>query len=141
VTSAKEHFKGSPMFYLVTPDELEGLDEWAEWLSALLTGPCRVEEVDGRLALIEGRQLVEVLDRGVRVEVFPDEHAPPHFHVKSSAIDASFTIDGCEKLRGKVTGADLRTIRLWHQHAKPKLIEVWNSTRPGDCEVGVYGRA
>ncbi len=77
----------------------------------------------------------------MKVEVYSDEHAPPHFHVKSPTIDASFAINDCKVLRGEVSGASLRTIRYWHQHAKPKLVEVWNSTRPGDCEVGVFGRA
>jgi hypothetical protein len=124
------------MFFLVEPSDLNGFDEWAEWLLSLGSGLCSVIERDGELLLLETRQRVATIDRGLRIEVFSDEHPPPHFHVKSGAIDASFAIDDCSLLRGNVDSGDMRRIRYWHQHAKAMLVEVWNSTRPGDCTVG-----
>jgi len=134
----KQIAKGTPLFYMVDPGELEGLDDWAEWLDALRNGPCGIEEADGRLHLVEIRQLVGRLSGGIRIEVYPDEHAPPHFHVRAPSLNASLAIEDCRVLKGTVSGADLRTIRYWHAHAKPDLIRCWNETRPGDCTVGCF---
>ncbi len=50
-------------------DELDGIDEWGEWLEALLHKPCSVwEEESGELILLEVRQLVERVN-GFRIEM------------------------------------------------------------------------
>jgi hypothetical protein len=132
----KELARQVGLFFLVDPSELSGPDEWAEWLLALGSGLCDVVERNGELVLLEVRQRVAVIDRSMRVEIYPGEHAPPHFHVKSDSINASFSIDDCSLLRGSVSSGTLRKVRYWHQRAKPMLVETWNSTRPGDCTVG-----
>jgi len=134
----KELARKVGLFCLVDPSQLTDLDELAEWLHSLGSGLCTVVERDGEFVLLETRQRVAVIDHGMRVEIYPDEHAPPHFHVKSASMNASFAIDDCTLLRGNVTSSELRRIRYWHQHAKPILINVWNSTRSGDCTVGEY---
>jgi len=132
----KELARRVGLFFLVNPRELVGFDEWAEWLLSLRSGLCSVVDRDGELVLLETRQRVAVIDNRMRIEIYSDEHAPPHFHVKSDGINASFAIDDCSLLRGNVTQGEMRTIRYWHQHAKPMLIDRWNSTRPGDCTIG-----
>jgi hypothetical protein len=124
-------------FHNVHPDELLNVDEYAEWLSALLYGQCYVEEINGELCIIEIKHLVSN-QGGVKIEVFSDEHPPPHFHVKSGNIDASFAIEDCSIVDGVVKNKDHKTIKYWHQALKPKIIEVWNRTRPTDCTVGLY---
>jgi hypothetical protein len=126
------------LFCLVDPSQLTDLDELAEWLLSLGSGLCTVVERDGELLLLEARQRVAVIDRGMRIEIHPHEHAPPHFHVGSETMNASFAIDDCSLLRGNVTSSEQRRIRYWHRRAKPMLIDFWNSTRPGDCAVGEY---
>jgi hypothetical protein len=78
---------------------------------------------------------------GLRIEIYPDEHAPPHFHVKSPGLDASFTIDDCRLLKGNPDSHVIRKVQFWHRHAKRELISVWNLTRPTDCVVGKYSGA
>lgn len=125
-------------FYLIAPEELDGVDEYAEWLEAILHGPCSIrEDEDGELVLIEIRQLVARVN-GLKIEIYSNEHPPPHFHVKSPNVNASFSIESCEKLEGSINSQDLKKIQFWHQHAKPLLIDVWNSTRPTYCSVGGY---
>jgi len=75
---------------------------------------------------------------GLKIDIYPKEHAPPHFHVLSPTIDASFRIDNCELLNGNISGSDHKKIRYWHKYAKQLLIEKWNSTRPTHCSVGFY---
>jgi len=127
-------------FYLVDPKTLDTLNDWTEYLDSLLHGPCAVWEENGELSLIETRQLVEMV-RGMRISIFSREHPPPHFHVKSATVDASFRIEDCVELDGHVDRKTYDKIRYWHGLAKPKLIAIWNETRPSDCVVGEYKHA
>ena len=133
----KEELRNTPHFHLVSPEELESIDDFAIWLEAILHNPCSVWEEDGEITLIEIKQLVERLN-GLKIENYPNEHPPPHFHVKSPNLNASFCIENCKILEGRVETKDRKKIELWHQHAKPLLIERWDSTRPTECTVGIY---
>ena len=73
---------------MVNPSELEGLKEYAEWLEAILHRPCSVWEEDGKEFLIEIRELVARVN-GLKIEIHPNEHPPPHFHVKTPKVNAS----------------------------------------------------
>lgn len=72
-----------------------------------------------------------------KVQIFSDEHPPPHFRVIYNGESANYSIKDCTKLDG---GLDrwIRNIRQWHAENKKKLIEVWDRTRPADCPVGKY---
>jgi len=96
-----------------------------------------LEEDDGELNLIEIRKLVGRVD-GLKIEIFSNEHPPPHFHVKSPNIDASFSIEDCRKLNGNIERGDLKKIEYWHKHSKVLLIKHWNESRPTNCVVGEY---
>ena len=133
----KEILRGSSKFYLVDTETLESEDDWAEYLDSILHGDCHILERDGELILIEQRRLVAVV-RGIKIEIYPREHTPPHFHVKSANVDASFRIDNCLKMNGVISRKEELAIKFWWQQARPKLIDVWDETRPSDCIVGKY---
>lgn len=137
---SKEFLKTTHKFHTVDPTKLEGFDEWALWLEAIFHNPCSIFVRDGESLLIETKQLVERLG-GLRIEVYPKEHPPPHFHLKSSEVDASFAIEDCRLLKGSTSEQVIQKVRYWHSYSKPKLIEVWNSTRPTNCTVGKYSGA
>ena len=128
-------------FHLVEPSELVGIEEYAEWLEALLHNPCSIfVDDDGKEILLENKELVARVD-GLKIEIYSNEHPPPHFHVKSPNINASFSIEACEKLRGRISPKDLSKVRYWYKYSKPLLITIWDSTRPTDCVVGAYNGA
>ena len=110
----KEQLKNYGRFHLVDPKELDGLDEYAEWLESILHNPCNVWERDGEEFLIEIRQFVDRLN-GLKIEIYPNEHAPPHFHVKSPTIDASFTIEECALLQGNIDNGNYRKVKFWYK--------------------------
>jgi hypothetical protein len=112
--------------------EASSLDELAESLHVLLNGNYSVWE-DGTLYNI--KQLVARY-KGLKIEIYPNEHPPPHFHVKCGDISVSFSIENCELLEGKLDGRRTGLIEWWHKRTKEKLIETWNNTRPSDCPVG-----
>src|SRR5690606_38326621 len=108
---SKEELKEYGAFHLVNPAELDGITEWAQWLESLLHNPCSIwEEESGELVLLEIRQLVAHVS-GLKIEIYSNEHPPPHFHVKSPNVDASFSIDDCTKINGVISGGDFRKVK------------------------------
>lgn len=132
-----EESRKTPFFHLIDPYKLQTFDDFTAWLEAILHNPCNVYEQDGEEFLIEIRQLVARVN-GLKIEVYSNEHPPPHFHVKSPNVNASFSIESCELLEGNAENKDIKKIKFWHKQAKPILISAWNSTRPTNCTVGKY---
>lgn len=88
----------------------------------------------GRRFLAE--ELVANLN-GLKIEIFSNEHPPPHFRVCYAGETANFSIKDCTKLNGGLNKWE-RNIRGWHARYKNDLIAVWNRTRPTGCPVGEY---
>jgi hypothetical protein len=136
---SKEDLRRHNHFFEIDPKELESFEEWAEYLESILnSGRCIVVELNGKLELLVIKALVATV-RGMKIEVYPNEHPPPHFHVKSASIDASLTIQDCSLICGVINNDDYKKIKYWYQRgAKQILIKSWNSSRPSDCSVGPY---
>jgi hypothetical protein len=105
------------------------------WLLERFLQECEVIEHEGETQLIFKRARVGQIG-GLKIEIYANEHAPPHFHVKSNDIDAVFSISDCRLLKGTVSSKDERLIKYWHAGAKSKLVEMWNRMRPANCPVG-----
>lgn len=76
---------------------------------------------------------------GVKVEIFANEHPPPHFRVKYQSSTANFQISDCTLMNG--SGEVLkyeRNIIFWWRSDKRILIDSWNRLRPSGCPVGAY---
>jgi len=110
----------------------ESLQDSAAVLSDLLSGGFSVW-MDGSLYSI--KQLVARV-RGLQIHVYANEHSPPHFHVKSPDIEASFTIQDCAFIHGNIGGREKSLVQWWYERSRPQLVSAWNSTRPSDCPVG-----
>jgi hypothetical protein len=83
---------------------------------------------DGHLYITKA--LVDRVD-GLRIEIRPREHNPPHFHIRGSSIDASFTIEDGECLKGNIDSRTSHLIKWWYDNGgKLALIKIWNETRP-----------
>ncbi len=76
---------------------------------------------------------------GIKIEVFANEHPPPHFRVKNADGEANYRIFDCKRLNGsgKILKCD-RVIQKWWKKNKSKIIDAWNEHRPTDCPVGKY---
>jgi hypothetical protein len=87
------------------------------------------------------RYLTEALvDRfnGLKIEIFSNEHPPPHFRVCYQGECNNFTINDCSPLNGDSLKLYFRNIKKWHLKNKNTLITFWNEKRPTDCPVGNY---
>lgn len=92
-------------------------------------------EVTANGTVLEKRVLVESIDN-LKIEIYHNEHPPPHFHVKCEKFNASLAVVDCTVLKGQIGGPDLKKILFWHNQNRELLIKVWNDTRPTDCPVG-----
>lgn len=136
----KEFLRKTDKFWQINPSELEFFDEWVEYLESILTGPCTLfsDAKSGKNFLIFIKARVATI-RGLKIEIYPNEHTPPHFHVKSPNISATFRIDDCSIINGEIGANDYEKIIYWYKSgAKKLLVEKWNDTRPTNCIVGNY---
>jgi hypothetical protein len=109
----------------------------AELAESIRQGPVVEIRGDTGLRLLTEETVGRI--KGLKIEVFSNEHPPPHFRVKYQGSTANFTIRECNRMNG--SGEILRfekNIHLWWQTNKQKLIDKWNSSRPTDCPVGEY---
>lgn len=118
-------------------DESTSFSDLSSYLELILNGPFSVWEENGELILLQIKARVDTY-RGLEIHINPNEHPPPHFHVHSGNVNASFKIEDCFLIGGKISDSDFRKVRYWHSKSKHKLIKMWNSTRPTKCIVGKY---
>lgn len=117
-------------------EDCRTIDDLAEFLAAVLSWGTIIDRgPDGRERVTFGRVLVARID-GLRIEIRPREHAPPHFHVVAHGVNARFEIVSGEYLGGDAPRGVVRQIQLWHGGAVDRLVAIWNETRPSDCPVG-----
>lgn len=93
---------------------------------------------DGTYSTFGTKVLVSHID-GLKVEIFSNDHPPPHFRVKFQGSTANFRISDGACING--SGEVMRyhgNINRWWEINKSKLIECWNTTRPSGCPVGEY---
>jgi len=88
----------------------------------------------------KGMKLLIAKVEGVRIEVYPKEHMPPHFHVSYNGHHATYRIDNCELMNGSLGSKEDRIVKYYYlkQGGKKVLEKAWTNTRPGDRLVGEY---
>lgn len=74
---------------------------------------------------------------GMKIQIFSNEHPPPHFRVEYSGETANFSLKDCTRINGGLERWQ-KNIRIWHGKNKKSLIDAWNRNRPSDCPVGEY---
>jgi len=62
---------------------------------------------------------------GLSIYIYPKDHPPPHFHIRGGGIDASFSIQDWDLLKGTINPRHHGLIRWWHREAQAKLQETW----------------
>lgn len=72
---------------------------------------------------VADKQRIETIEH-LEVIIYPNDHNPPHFHVKSKdlKIDAKFLIETGELYKGKISTKDIKKIKAFHQSPKGKIL-------------------
>jgi len=124
----------SPWEFFIT--KAESLEDLLRLLEIFLSSTDYVEEEYGKMYVIETRARVDTIN-GYRIEIYGDEHSPPHFHiVKDNKKLAAYTISDCTRLCGTLPNGIERKVKFFHARAQDRLITFWNNKRPGHCDVG-----
>ena len=68
---------------------------------------------------------------GVKIQFYPDEHAPPHFHAIFAEFAAQIRIYPTEVLRGSLPRNKLREVLRWGSSNRGPLMKAWLSIEAG----------
>ena len=58
--------------------------------------------------------------------MYPDDHAPPHFHVRYGGFDVSVEIRTLAVTGGRLPAAVARRVRRWAALHRDELLDDWN---------------
>lgn len=114
------------------PEELE-----AQLSESFASG--RIVEFSDQGELVEFKKVHVDRINGIKIELFSNEHPPPHFRVKYQGSTANYRISDCKRINGsgEVTRFENNILKWWKAN-KQKLIDIWDECRPSDCPVGAY---
>ena len=62
---------------------------------------------------------------GIVIQMFFDDHNPPHFHAYYQDYEASFTLDG-EVLNGSLPPRQKKLVVAWAEIHQEELLANWN---------------
>ena len=68
--------------------------------------------------------IIAIVD-GVKIQMFYDDHAPPHFHAVLGGKEAWIVIRTLEVLYGSLPPAKLRRVRVWARRHQSELALNW----------------
>ena len=63
---------------------------------------------------------------GVKIQLFFQDHAPPHFHTSIAEYKAIVKIETSEILEGDIPRNKKKEILEWAKENKEVLMEIWN---------------
>ncbi len=64
---------------------------------------------------------------GVKIQLFAQEHPPPHFHAVFAEYRAQIDIASLEVLRGHLPPAKLAVVIAWAKIRREALMQAWNT--------------
>jgi hypothetical protein len=108
----------------------QSLEDLLDLLGKFLDSDDYIKEVNGEETIVETRIRVDTIG-GYKIEIYPNEHPPPHFHVvKNNAKLAAYKIEDCSKLNGELPPNIEKKLKYFYKKSKGKLVRFWKETRP-----------
>lgn len=73
---------------------------------------------------------------GIRITMYADDHAPPHFHARYQDDEAMISIRDGSVLEGSLSGRMLKAVQEWCEMHRAELMSNWNilATGAGEAE-------
>jgi hypothetical protein len=65
----------------------------------------------------------------VKIMIFANDHAPPHFHAKFAEFEALISIATGDILEGSLPPAKLRSVLQWFEPRRAHVAFVWTEIR------------
>lgn len=63
---------------------------------------------------------------GILIQMYLDDHPPPHFHAVYGEFEATIAIDTLDSLRGRLPKRVQALVLEWAMMHRPELRENWN---------------
>lgn len=63
---------------------------------------------------------------GILIQMYFDDHAPPHFHARYAESEAQIDIQTLAVINGELPRRALALVLEWAQQHRAELIEDWN---------------
>jgi Domain of unknown function (DUF4160) len=76
---------------------------------------------------------------GVRIEFYPSDHAPPHFHARINEYKATIDIQSCKLTKGQLPKNKVSDILLWTTTNQTALQQAWDDMRAGRLPSKIQG--
>jgi hypothetical protein len=70
---------------------------------------------------------------GVKIAIYPQDHAPPHFHARIAEHEALISIATGEVLEGALPKPKLHAVATWYMAHRDEIAYLWHevqSNRP-----------
>jgi hypothetical protein len=76
-------------------------------------------------------EIKKLVDRinNLKIIIHPRDHNPPHFHVLTDNINASFSIHTGELIKGTIDPKDQKRIKYFYDNQKEHLLEIWTGLK------------
>lgn len=66
---------------------------------------------------------------GISIQMFFNDHFPPHFHATYSGDTAEISIETGEVIEGSLPRPALRLVREWLEQRRPEIMANWARAR------------
>jgi Domain of unknown function (DUF4160) len=66
---------------------------------------------------------------GIRIEIFLNDHDPPHFHVRMGGMRAKFDIATGDMIKGRLDKRTIRKVQKWTEYNRDMLMQAWMEFR------------
>ena len=69
---------------------------------------------------------------GIKIELYFDEHPPPHFHARYAEFIAQVDMTTLEIIKGSLPRRQMRMVREWALPRRQALRRAWDFCRTND---------
>ena len=76
-------------------------------------------------------EIKKLVDRinNLKIHIYPNDHNPPHFHVLTDNINASFNIKTGELIKGTIDPRDQKRINYFYKNNRDILLGIWKDLK------------
>ena len=68
---------------------------------------------------------------GITILMWPNDHPPPHFHVRHAGKTGKFDIATARMISGTVDRRTIAKVERWIPRNRVMLLRAWTTSRPG----------
>lgn len=74
---------------------------------------------------------------GIKIQLYADEHPPPHFHARYAEFIAQIALDDLQVIEGSLPVPQLRQVREWASTRTSQLLVAWTTLETGQLPEAI----